>query len=48
MSYAEDNTRYENVDVTLGKVPLEWLSNNLIRANADKCHLILRLCPLDC
>ena len=43
MSYAEDNTRYENVDVTLGKVPLEWLSNNLIKANADKCHLILKI-----
>ena len=50
MSYADDNTPYvcsENVDVTLekleevGKVLFEWFSNNFLKANADKCHLIL-------
>ena len=50
MSYADDNNPYvcpENVDVTLekleevGKVLFEWFSNNLLKANADKCHLIL-------
>ena len=49
MSHAEDNTRYESVDVILekleegGKVPFEWFSNNLLKANADKCHLILKI-----
>ena len=50
MSYADDNTLYvcsENIDVTLekleevGKVLFEWFSNNFLKANADKCHLIL-------
>ena len=50
MSYTDDNTLYvcsENVDVTLeklediGKVLFEWFSNNFLKANADKCHLIL-------
>ena len=50
MSYADDNIPYvcsENVDVTLekleevGKVLFEWFSNNFLKANADKCHLIL-------
>ena len=50
MSYANDNTPYvcsENVDVTLEKleevekVLFEWFSNNLLKAYADKCHLIL-------
>ena len=50
MSYADDNTPYvcsENIDVTLekleevGKVLFEWFSNNFLKANADKCHLIL-------
>ena len=50
MSYADDNTPYvcsDNVDVTLekleevGKVLFEWFSNNFLKANADKCHLIL-------
>ena len=50
MSYADDNTPYvcsENVDVTLkkleevGKVLFEWFSNNFLKANADKCHLVL-------
>ena len=37
----------ENVGVTLekleeaGKVLFEWFPNNFLRANADKCHLIL-------
>ena len=51
MSYANDNTPYacsENIDITLekleevGKVLFEWFSNNFLKANADKCHLILR------
>ena len=50
MSYADNNTPYvssENVDVTLekleeaGKVLFEWFSNNILKANADKYHLIL-------
>ena len=50
MSYADDKTPYvcsENIDVTLeklekvGKVLFEWFSNNFLKANADKCHLIL-------
>ena len=50
MSNADGNTPYvcsENVDVTLekleevGKVLFEWSSNNFLKANADKCHLIL-------
>ena len=50
MSYADDNTPHvcsENVDVTLeklkevGKVFLESFSNNFLKANAGKCHLIL-------
>ena len=50
MSYAYDNTPYvrsENVDVSLekleevGKILLEWFSENLLKPNADKCRLIL-------
>ena len=50
MNYADDNTPYvcsENVGVALekleevGKVLFEWFSNNFLKANADKCHLIL-------
>ena len=50
MSYTDDNTPYvcsENVHVTLekleqvGKVVFEWFSNNFLKENADKCHLIL-------
>ena len=50
MSYADDNTPYvcsENIDVTLekleevGKVLFKWFWNNSLKANADKCHLIL-------
>ena len=49
MSYADDNTPHvcsENVDVTLeklrevGKVLFESFSNNFLKANADKYHLI--------
>ena len=38
---------YGNTDVTLekleevGKVLFEWFSNNFLKANVDKCHLIL-------
>ena len=48
--YADHNTLYvcsENVDITLekleeaGKVLFEWFSNNFLKANADKYHLIL-------
>ena len=50
MSYAGDKTPYvcsENVDVTVekleevGKVLFEWFSNYFLKANTDKCHLIL-------
>ena len=50
MSYADDNTPNvcsENIDVTLekieevGKVLFEWFSNNFLKANAGKHHLIL-------
>ena len=50
MSYEDDNTPYlcsEDVDVALekleeaGKVLFEWFSNNFLKANTDKCHLIL-------
>ena len=50
MSYADDNTPYlcsENVDITIekleegGKVLFEWFSNNFLKANTDKCYLIL-------
>ena len=52
MSYGDDNTWYvcsENIDVTLeklekvGKFFLEWFSSNFLKANADKCHLILSM-----
>ena len=52
MSYPDDNNPYvcpENVDVTLekleevGKVAFEWFSNNFLKANADKYHLILSM-----
>ena len=50
MSYADENTPHvcsENIDVTLEKleevrkVLFEWFSNNFLKANADKCDLIL-------
>ena len=47
MSYGDDNTPHlcsENIDVTLekvGKVLFQWFSNSFLKANADKCHLIL-------
>ena len=48
--YTDDNTPYvcsENIDINLekleevGKVLFEWFSNNFLKGNADKCHLIL-------
>ena len=50
MSCADDNTLYvcsEKVDVILGKLEevgkilFEWFSNNFLKENADKRHLIL-------
>ena len=50
MSYADDNTPYmcsDSVGVTLGKleevgkVLFEWFSNIFLKANGDKCRLIL-------
>ena len=50
VSCADDNTLYvcsEKVDVILekleevGKILFEWFSNNFLKANADKRHLIL-------
>ena len=50
MSYTDNNNPYlcsENVEVTLekleevGKALFEWFSNNFLKANADKCHLVL-------
>ena len=50
LSFADDNTPHmcsENVAVTLtkleevGKILFEWFSNNFLKANANKSHLIL-------
>ena len=50
MSYADDNTLYvcsKNVEATLekleevGEVLFELFANNFLKANTDKCHLIL-------
>ena len=50
MSYVDDKTSYvcsENVDATLekleevGKILFHWFSNNSLKTNADKFHLIL-------
>ena len=50
MSYADYNTPHvcsKNIDITLEKleevrkVLFEWFSNNFLKANVDKCHLIL-------
>ena len=50
MSYADDSTPYvcsEKIDLTpekleeVEKVLFEWFSNNSLKANADRCHLIL-------
>ena len=52
MSYADDNTPYmcsKNVDVILekleevGKSFLKWFSNNFLKANTDKCHVVLSM-----
>ena len=49
-SYADDDIRYvcsQNLDVTLQKIEkvekllFDWFSNHFLKANADKCHLIL-------
>ena len=49
-AYADDNTRYicdKNLEVIFGKLQicagelLEWFSNNYMKMNSDKCHLIL-------
>ena len=45
MSYADDNTPYVRYTLEkleeVGKVLFEWFSNNFLKANANKCHLIL-------
>ena len=49
-AYADDNTPYfcdKNLEVILSKLQiytlklLEWFSNNYVKMNSDKCHLIL-------
>ena len=49
-AYADDNTPYfcdENLDVLLCKLQIcalklfEWFSNNHMKMNSDRCHLIL-------
>ena len=49
-AYADDNTPYfcdKNLEVLLSKLQicalklLEWFSNNYMKMNSDKCHLIL-------
>ena len=49
MNYADDNTQHacsENIDMNLEKMQeventlSEWFSNNFLKTNADKCHLI--------
>ena len=49
-SYAGDNTPYViandiNVVITslekASKVLFEWFENNLLKSNADKCHLLV-------
>ena len=49
-AYADDNTSYfcdKNLEVLLSKLQicalklLEWFSNNYMKMNSDKCHLIL-------
>ena len=49
-AYADDNTPYfcdKNLEVFLSKLQIcalklfEWLSNNHMKMNSDKCHLIL-------
>ena len=48
-AYADDNTPYffdKNLELLLSKLQicaLEWLSNNYMEMNSDKCHLILVL-----
>ena len=49
-AYADDNTLYfcgKNLEVLLSKLQIcalklfEWFSNNYMKMNSDKCHLIL-------
>ena len=49
-SYADDNTPYVIADDINGvitslekasKVLFEWFENNLLKSNADKCHLLV-------
>ena len=49
-AYADDNTPYvcdKNLEVLLSKLQIyalklhEWFSNNYMKINSDKCHLIL-------
>ena len=49
-AYADDNTPYfcdKNLEVLLSKLQIcalklfEWFSNNHMKINSDKCHLIL-------
>ena len=49
-AYADDNTPYffdKNLEVLLSKLQIcalklfEWFSNNHMKMNSDKCHLIL-------
>ena len=51
-AYADDNTQYfrdKNLEVLLSKLQictlklLEWFSNNYMKMNSGKCHLILSL-----
>ena len=50
VAYADDNTPYfcdKNLEVLLSKLQIcilklfEWFSNNHMKMNSDKCHLIL-------
>ena len=54
MSYADDNTPYacsKNCDFIretleeVGKSFFKWFSNIFLKANADKCHVILSTVP---
>ena len=50
-SYEDDNTPYmiaDNVDDLITSLEqasnglFEWFKNNLLKSNADKCHLLVR------
>ena len=49
-SYVNDNTPYtssSNLDIVINKLeestnnPFQWFKNNHVKANADKCHLLV-------